>query len=431
MQPGPVSLAAYVRLLRSNRNFRLLWMAQIVSELGDWFYAIALYSLLLELTASAKTIAVAYVLQVLPEVFVAPAAGVLNDRVSRKRIMIASDVARAVIVLGMLAVRSPGWVWLAYLLLLLETVGWGFFEPGRTAVVPVITGEAELLAANALSSVTWSFNLAVGAGLGGFFAAFLGRDAAFAVNAASFLVSAALIRAMRFSEAHVSRSQAWRWRDLADFSPFLEGARYMRRDPRLLATLLVKGGLGLLGSTWVLLPLMGERIFPVGGSTQSPARAGMLGMSVLMSSRGVGALLGPLVASYCLGREPGRLRAGILLGFLASAAGYLGLAVAPTLVWACAAVVLAHAGGSVVWVFSTTLLQQQTEDRFRGRVFSTDYALFSLTVSAVSYLAGLAIDLGLGLRTLAGLTGLASLVPGALWLAAQRLWREPRPLAQS
>jgi len=428
MQQHPVSVAAYYRLVRENRNFRLLWCAQIVSELGDWFYAISIYSLLLELTGSAKSIGLAYVLQVLPQFFVAPAAGVVNDRMSRRRVMILSDLARAAIVLGMLLVRSPSLVWLVYVLLLLETVGWAFFEPGRSAVVPVIAREDELLAANALGSVTWSFNLAIGAGLGGLVAAFLGRNMVFLINAASFLGSAALIRAMRFPEEHLAQARPFRARELTDFSPFLEGARYMIRDRRLLATLFVKGGLGLMGTNWVLLPIFGERVFPVRPAELGAPRAGMLGMSLLMGSRGVGALIGPLIGGYALGREAPRLRLGILLGFLAAAMGYVALAAAPSLGWACAAVILAHAGGSTIWVFSTTLLQEQTEDRYRGRVFSADYALLSVTVSAATYLAGVSIDWGAGVRTIAALTGALSLVPASLWALAQRLWREPQPV---
>lgn len=427
MRLNPVSPGAYWRLVRENRNFRLLWLAQIVSELGDWFYAIAIYSLLLELTGSARSIAIAYVLQVLPQVFVAPAAGVVNDRLSRKRVMIFTDLARAGIVLCMIWVRSPSMVWVAYGLLLLETIMWAFFEPGRSAVVPVIAREGELLAANTLASVTWSFNLAVGASLGGLVAAFLGRDSVFLINAASFLASAALIRAMRFRETHLGQAGPFRLRDLTDFSPFIEGARYMVQDRRRLATLLVKGGLGLMGTNWVLLPIFGEKVFPVASARLGERRGGMLGMSLLMGSRGIGALLGPLVAGYLLGRESRRLRLGILLGFLAGAAGYLALSAAPSLASACAGVILAHAGGSTIWVFSTTLLQEQTEDRYRGRVFSADYALQSLTVSAVSYLAGVSIDLGVGVRTMAALTGVVTLLPAVLWGLAQRFWRETAP----
>jgi MFS family permease len=130
------SLSAYGRLLRENRDFRLLWTAQIVSEIGDWFYTVALYSLLLELTGSASAIGLAVVLQLLPQVFAAPLAGVLNDRLPRRAVMIFADVCRAVIVLSMLLVRSADMVWLVWVLLFLETLMWALFEPGRSALIP-------------------------------------------------------------------------------------------------------------------------------------------------------------------------------------------------------------------------------------------------------------------------------------------------------
>ena len=76
--------APTLQLVRGNRNFRLLWLAQMVSEIGDWLYAVAIYSLMLELTGSAQAVALAVVLQVLPQLLVAPTAGVLNDRLSRR-----------------------------------------------------------------------------------------------------------------------------------------------------------------------------------------------------------------------------------------------------------------------------------------------------------------------------------------------------------
>src|SRR6266436_3924698 len=132
-------LASYLALLRTNRNYRLLWLAQIVSELGDWFYTLAVYNLLLDLTGSkAQAVGLAVVLQVLPSALIAPTAGVLNDRISRKRIMIGADVARFFVVLGMLAVRTPSMVWLVYPLLFCETIGAAFFQPAHSSVVPNI-----------------------------------------------------------------------------------------------------------------------------------------------------------------------------------------------------------------------------------------------------------------------------------------------------
>lgn len=429
MDQRPISLSAYWRLVRHNRNFRLLWAAQIISELGDWLYAIAIYSLLLQLTASAKAVALAVVLQELPQCLAAPAAGVLNDRISRKRIMIAADIARALIVLLMMLVLARQWIELVYLLLLLETMMWAFFEPARNSVLPNITSGRDLLVANALSSTTWSVTLAIGSAIGGAVAVAFGRNTVFLVNAASFLVSAALLRSMRFEEPHLGAASPLRARDLTDFRPIAEGVRYVAQDKRMLATMLVKSGLGLVGTSWVILPVLGERHFPFPSAALEPQRAGMLGMSLLLGARGVGALLGPVVSSFWAGARPERLRLGILFGFIANAAGYLLLGLSGSLWPALAAVILAHAGGSTAWVFSTTLLQQQTDDRFRGRVFSADYAFMVIAMSAVSYTAGSVIDQGVSAKSVALYTALAGIIPICGWALALRLWRRDGSLA--
>src|ERR1700720_2414903 len=121
LEVSPVSFASYRRLLRGNRNFRLLWSAQVVSELGDWFYTLAIYSLLLDLTGKASSVALALVLQLLPQTLITPTAGVVNDRKRRKSVMIAADLARLCIVLSMLLARSRAMVWIIYPLLILET----------------------------------------------------------------------------------------------------------------------------------------------------------------------------------------------------------------------------------------------------------------------------------------------------------------------
>jgi MFS family permease len=424
MGADAISISAYSRLVRTNRNFRLLWSAQIVSEIGDWLYTVAIYSLLLEFTGSAKAVALAFVLQVLPQFLVSPAAGVLNDRVSRKKVMIVADWTRAVIVLSMVLVRSAGWIWFLYLLLLLETLMWAAFEPGRSAVIPNITKGSDRLVANALSSTTWAFNLAVGSAIGGLAAAFFGRDTVFVLNALTFVVSALLLSRMRFEEPHMEGQPPLRLAHLADFRPVREGLRYVRQDRRLLATMFVKCGSGLLGVNWVLLTILGERVFPVQIGGLDSRSGGMLGMSLLMGCRGIGALIGPLVATPWSRGSEERMRLGILFGYLAGAAGYVTLGITRVLPAACASVALAHAGGSVCWVFSSTILQANTVDRFRGRVFSVEYGFAMLTMSTVNSLAGTLIDFGMDVRTLAWMAGLALLVPAAAWLSVQGLWRE-------
>ena len=424
-----VSLRAYGRLLRGNANFRRLWIAQIVSELGDWFYTIAIYTLLLNFTGRAESLGLALVLQVLPPALAGPSAGVVNDRARRKRVMITADLVRAVVVLSMMLVRSRDWVPLAYTLLVAEAVMISFFEPARNSVIPNIVQRDEVIVANTLSSITWSFDLAIGATLGGAVLAFAGRDTVFALNALSFVASAILVSRMKFDEPHAAGGERFRPRDLVNYSPMIEGVRYMRSRPRLLATVFVKFGLGLfIGATWVTYALMGERMFAV---HLGPAgRSGVLGMSLLIGARGLGALIGPLGAANWAGQRNSRLRRGILFGFCGAAVGVGLLSIAPNVWMAVLCVVLAHCGGSVIWTFSTTMLQMDSDDQFRGRVFAADFGLCMIAIAVTSYVASAMVDAGVPLRTLALYIGVFLLLPTAWWVGMQRLWgAEPKGIS--
>jgi MFS family permease len=391
-----------------------LWLAQIVSEIGDWFYTLSIYTLLLQLTGHASSVALALVLQVLPQTLVGPTAGVVNDRLRRKHVMIAADLVRFAVVLAMLFVRSRSMVWLVYPLLLAETAMAAFFEPARSSVIPNITAEDEVLVANTLSSATWSVNLLIGAAVGGVVAAFFGRDTVFMLNAISFLMSALLIGGMRFAEPHAESAAPLRPRDLIDYSPVLEGIRYIRSHPTLLPAVFAKAGELMVGPSWVIFTVMGAREFAVHGRGIDAAGGAMLGMSILLGGRGLGAMVGPLVAARWAGRSDHRLRLGILLGYLTIAFGYCVLGASRSVWMAAGCAMLAHAGGSTVWVFSTTLLQFHTEDRFRGRVFSADLGLGSLTFAVTAYLAGRFLDAGISARTVATSTGVLMLVPAAI-----------------
>src|SRR5436309_10374519 len=174
-------LNPYVALLRTNRNFRLLFIGQTISQLGDWFNAVAVYALLLDLTGSATAVAWMMIVQFLPVAIVGPLAGVVVDRVDRRRLMIITDLLRGTLVVVLLVIRRPDQVWIAYVVMAVIVGAQGFFEPARTATIPNITSAEELMPANALSSATWSAMLAIGASIGGIVAAVAGRNVAFVV----------------------------------------------------------------------------------------------------------------------------------------------------------------------------------------------------------------------------------------------------------
>jgi len=200
-----------------------------------------------------------------------------------------------------------------------------------------------------------------------------------------------------------------------NFSPVAAGIRYVHSHARLRSTIFVKAGNLIIGPSWVLFTVMGQKEFAVRWHGLGSQRGAFLGMSLLLGARGVGALLGPLLTAPWAGHWTRRLEIGILWGYLATAAGYGLLGAARQLWQACCVVMLAHFGSSIVWVFSTTLLQLQTEDGFRGRVFAADLGLSMLTIAAGAYVAGRFVDWGFVARYVASAAGLLMLIPTTWW----------------
>src|SRR2546423_2637417 len=260
-----------------------------------------------------------------------------------------------------------------------------FFEPARTATIPNITSEEELLPANALASATWSAMLALGASIGGIVTAIAGRNIAFGINAASCFWSALFIGRTTYDATPPAVDRPTTFAALTGIADLVEGVRYVRRHSHVAALMCVKAGWGLAGGVLLLLTIFGQRIFPIAGSTAA-------GIGVLYGARGVGAGLGPIALRWILGQKPATLRRTIGPAFLTIGAFYMVLAGAPSLPIAAAAVLCAHFGGSILWVFSTVLLQMEVPDRFRGRVFAAELALVTLTSSLSSFGTGYALD---------------------------------------
>ncbi|MGA2629714.1 MAG: MFS transporter [Terriglobia bacterium] len=408
----------YFGLLRSHREFRRLWMAQLISEIGDWFYSLAVYDLLLETTGSGQAVSYAIIIQLLPWFLMTPLAGFLVDRLPRRQLMIVADVARGCVVLGLLLARSAADVGLVYALLGAEVVFASIFEPARSALLPNLTRPEEILPANALSSATWSFALTVGGALGGAVTALLGRHFAFVLNSLSFFVSALLVWRIQVTESHwtAGRRDSPTSRGRAGLANLREGAAYFGRNPRIAALVMVKAGLGCMGGALLLLTFFGERVFPIAGQ-------GALAMGLLYAARGAGAGVGPLLGDHLTGGNERRMWKSVSLGFLVAGMSYVAFSRAPVLPLAMLAVFFAHMGGSNNWVVSTTLLQIHTEDHFRGRVFAVDLGVNMLVAAAATYILGAGLDvwripapnLALGL-------GVVLLVLALLWLPIQARW---------
>ncbi len=408
--------AGYIELLRGNFAFRQLWLGQVVSQMGDWFDTIALYTIILNLTGSGRAIGLLLVARFVPSFVFGSLSGVVADRFSRRSIMIISDLLRAVVVLGFLFVRRADQLWILYFLTVLQLGLSTFFEPAKTAVIPSIVSDRELVAANAISSVTWSVMLTLGAAIGGVVTGWLGTDVAFVLDALTYLLSAALIASVRLPKRAPREKSKLTLKGALGITETIEGARYVTHRPRVLALLLVKPAWGLGGGILTLLAVFGEKIFPVGNSAAT-------GIGVLFAARGIGTAVGPIVARRISGEGKEGMQVSIGIAFLIGGAFYIVFGSATSFVLALIALGLAHTGGSILWVFSTVLLQRGVEDNFRGRVFATELALLTLTMAVSNFATGELLDrFGLSPRVVAIGIGGFFLLPGVAWFVTRRWW---------
>ncbi len=411
-----MSAVGYIELLRSNRAFRQLWLGQVVSQMGDWFNTIALYTIILNLTGSGRDIGLLLVARFVPSFVFGPLSGVLADRFSRRSIMIVSDLLRALIVLGFLFVRRADQLWLIYVLTVLQLGLSTFFEPAKTAAIPSLVSDRELVAANAISSVTWSVMLTLGAAIGGVLTGWFGTDVAFVLDSLTYLLSAALIASVRVPKRVKKPKIGFTIGKALGITETIDGGRYVKSRPRVLALLLVKPAWGLGGGILTLLAVFGEKIFPVG---HSPAT----GIGVLFAARGIGTAVGPIVARRMAGEGKHRMQTSIGIAFMIGGLFYIAFGTATSFVVALIVLGIAHCGGSILWVFSTVLLQRDVEDHFRGRVFAAELALLTLTMAASNYLTGEMLDrFGWSPRAVAVGLGALFLVPGIAWFATRRMW---------
>ncbi len=374
----PGGFQASLSLLRRNHDFRRLYLSSMISLGGDWFLLVALFGLALDLTGSAVSIAVLIASQELPFFLMSPVGGVLSDRLNRKTVMIAADVARASLVLGFLFVEDGGTMWLAFLLLAVVSSFAAVFDPASSAALPNLVEDRDLSTANALSGSLWGTMLAVGSGLGGVVAAAFGRDAAFVIDAASFAISAMLI-------ARISRPfSAGRTDDVETnvVRATVETARYARRDHRVLALITVKAGFGIAGGAIALIAVFAETEFG----------AGEVGIGVMMAGRGVGALIGPFMGRRLAGPEDRRLFGAISLALVMFGCGYALLGAMPSLWLGTLAVGIGHLGGGAQWTLSSYGLQRVVPDRIRGRVFAFDFSMITLSFTASALITGWAAE---------------------------------------
>lgn len=397
-------------LLRRNPSFRKLFTAQIISYAGDWFAAVAAIGLLLDATGSDFLASAFWVAQTLPTFVMGPIAGPVADRFDRRKILILSSLAQAVVAL-MFLLAGHGMPWIVFIAQGGVTAFGSFFGPAAQAGVPNIVEEEDLATATSMMGATWGAMLAVGAGLGALFTVAFGRNAAFLADAASFVIASLLILMIRESlqAEGPAKVHTERMRPLRDTR---EALAHARRHPAVMALIGSHIGFGFGAGVVGMLAVLATVKFH--GSD------GAIGL--LLAGRGIGVVIGPLLIIRLVRRGIH----GVLLacGFAAIGYGvmYLGVAFAPYLALAVVGVTIAHMGGGAQWALTTYGLQILTPDALRGRIFAADAALVTLAMSLSLLFAG-AISGIIGASATIAIIAVASLLWGIVFLLLTRALR--------
>lgn len=391
------------------RNFSLLWIGQFISVIGDWVLFIALPFYTYSLTGSVLATGAMFIVSTLPRLVLGSVAGVFVDRWDRKRTMIVADLLRVLMVGMLLLVRSRDGLWLIYVFSFLESIVSQFFNPAKSAVIPLLVGEKDLLTANSLNGLSDALTRLLGSALGGVLMGWLGFSSVVLLDAGSFLLSALLIILIilptrpDIQPAGAQVPRAWGflgvWRD------WIAGLQLVRQEYLLLMLFIVLG-VAFLGDSMItvlIVPLVKELM---GGGSQ------LLGW--LMVAQGIGGLLGGLLIGKIGKRFSPRSISSIAL--ISTGIIFLVIINFPQSVMVLPLISMVGVAASAWIITSETLLQLAVSDQFRGRVFGT-----LGTTSALASLVGMLLA-----GTLADLVGLVLIlsISGGLFIVSGLLaWR--------
>jgi MFS family permease len=356
----------FLELLKNNPTYRKLWIGLAISMIGEWFSTVALFVLIYTLTGSELGIGLLFVIRMFSMAFPQIFTGMLADRFSRKKLMIWANLLSAIAVLCLLLVNDESDVWIIYAISALLMALHAVFIPAESASIPNITKENELLTANALNSATWSAALCLGASIGGFVVSAYGVETAFYINAACFALGALMYSTITIPQEPFQPKPGGLWANTG--GNIVEGFQIIISKPHVSRIITAKSLWAIFGGGLVyMLVLIGDEI--AFGDLAA-------GIGILFAARGLGTGLGPIFARYVF---KNRNIWPFLLGSLVSVCGfaYVIIGFLEWSLWIAIIVVFGHASSAINWVLSTVLLQERSDDEWRGRLFSTDFLLMT------------------------------------------------------
>ncbi len=399
------------KVLRDNRELRLLFVAQNLSFIGDWFTFVALAGLVQDITGSKFLVSLLLVAFSLPSFLASPIGGPVADRYDRRKVLIVVSILQAIAASCFLLIGDSR-VWIAFVAQSMIAALASFVRPALEAAIPNLARDPdELRQANALFGSSWGVMLAVGAGIGGIFSQVFGRQAAFIADIATFIVAAGLIALVtRPMQEQRAANHSKRIRPISD----MREALHLAKSDHVIMSL-----------------LMSKMTFAVGAGVVSQLAVfaadsfnrGDAGRGIMLGLRGLGSALGPLLAARFVKNDLSKVILVCGIAGLGFAGGYLAAAASPIFILACVCIGFAHLGGGAQWTLSTYGLQVRCPDEMRGRVLAGDFALITLSLGLSSLLAGVVSEY-IGARGTIAVFALLAVLASLIYLFATRTVRK-------
>lgn len=395
-----------LQLLRRNHNYRLLWGGQVISEVGDHFNNIAVFSMAIRQEHGGLLVGGVLMARAIPMLVAGPLAGVVLDRLDRRKVMIASDLVRALVALGFIASIGQSGNTLLFVLSALLMFASPFFSSGRNSILPVVANQDELQSANALTQSTAWATTGIGAFLGGTAVASLGYEWAFVLNALSFLGSAVCLMFFRSGPKEFEPPAGNRQTRFQPHREFVDGLRYLKSEPLLLSIALI--GVGWAtggGAAQILFSVFGEKVF----------HRGAAGIGIIWGCAGLGLVAGGVAANWLNKRLSFEgYKRTVSIVYLVHGAFYVAFALERNFALALVFIGLSRAAGAMSSVVNYSKVLRYAEDQYRGRVFATMETMTWTTMMVSLFVAGIATET-VDPRTIAVVAGVLSGSTGIVW----------------
>lgn len=382
----------YINLIKTEPVFRRLSIVQLISYFGAWFSNIAIYTLLLEIRVSAEVVAFVAMLHFLSGVIQAPFSGSIIDNMRPKKLLLILIAFEIFATLFLVFVEDVSDLWLLYILIFIKMAAASFYFTTEMSLLPKILSGDKLQKANELHSIIWSFSYTLGMAISGFVVFWLGIKVAFILDAFMFMVGFWLLYTLKLETGFIKSKESLLQMMGDTFS-------YLKKNTTALHLMLLHAFVGLTAFD-ALVALMVDRYYAAVIATS-------LALGLLHAFRAIGLVIGPIVMGKFINNKR------LVYVFIAQAlAIWLWAFLMKDFYLSLFASIIVGFFTTTLWSYTYTLLQQNIDDKYYGRIVAYNDMLFLTSASFTSFMIGFLASNSYSLEFITFLMGFGFVIGG-------------------